>query len=439
MNTRGRLQGFCVLAMLLRRARQDREHIKKVQERKLRRILTGAGKLPFYRALFQAHGLIPASCRLEDLQKIPILTKEILRQILPETVDHHRGKKVSYWKTTGSTGVPLAIAVSEEDENLTNIFIRYASLKNGLKPTDRLCVILVGPDNFKDRTMLQKLGIGRSYTINLHHDLAHTIELLGHMKPDALSSYPSYLKLLATYMQDKKIALPSLRLIITHGELLTPRTRHLLQTAFAATVRDTYGSVEFGRLAYECEYDRLHVIPDTAIIEVINQDEHGVGDALVTSLYHQIMPFVRYQIGDRIKLSNEPCQCGVPFQGIEFIEGRCDDLLVLPSGKRISARAINVLEDVPGLVEYQTIQKQPDYFEIHVKKNSQFTPASAALIHSRIQDGCMGESVHVEVIFEEELVRARTGKLRAVISEVKERAENASGSESQESGMEKLG
>ncbi len=293
MNARGRLQGFCVLAMLLRRARQDREHIKKVQERKLRRLLMRVIELPYYRALFQGHGLIPASCRIEDLQKIPILTKEILRQILPETVDHHRKKKVSYWKTTGSTGVPLAIAVSEEDEILTTTFMRYASLKSGLKPADTLCRIFVGPDNFKDRTMLQKMGIGRLYTINLHHGLAHTIELLGHMKPDALTSYPSHLKLLATYMQDKKIALPSLRLIITHGEILIPQTRHFLQTVFSATVRDTYGSVEFGRLAYECEYDRLHVIPDAAIIEVINQDEHGVGDALITCMYHQIIPFVR--------------------------------------------------------------------------------------------------------------------------------------------------
>ena len=160
------------------------------------------------------------------------------------------------------------------------------------------------------------------------------------------------------------------------------------------------------------------LIPDAAIVEVINQDEHGMGDAVITSLFRERMPFIRYRIGDRMKLSNRNCPCGVPFQIIEDIEGRCDDLLILPSGRRISARAINVLEDVPGVLEYQTIQKKPDFFEVHLQKNHQFTEASADLIRERIREGCLGEEVEVQVLMKESLTRERTGKLRAVISEV---------------------
>ncbi len=119
-----------------------------------------------------------------------------------------------------------------------------------------------------------------------------------------------------------------------------------------------------------------------------------------------------------MKLSNADCPCGVPFQIIEEIEGRCDDLLVLPSGRQISPRAINVIEDVPGILEYQTIQKKPDYFEVHLQKNHRFTPASADLIRKRIVEGCLGEKVDVQIVEEEALTRERTGKLRAVISEV---------------------
>ena len=130
------------------------------------------------------------------------------------------------------------------------------------------------------------------------------------------------------------------------------------------------------------------------------------------------MPFIRYRIEDRIKLSDEACRCGVPFQIIEQIAGRSDDLLILPSGKRISARSVNVLEDVPGVMAYQTIQKKPDYFEVHVQTNGQFTPASAERIRQSIRDGCYGERVQVAVALQPALDRGRTGKLQAVISEV---------------------
>lgn len=396
------------------------------QEQKLRQILSKASELSYYQDLFQNYQIFPATCTMKDLQRIPILTKNIIRQNFPE--EYYRqipNKKFSYWYTTGSTGTPFAVVTGKNENVMSQALFRYACWKAGLKPTDTLCYIFGDPENVSNKTVFQKIGIGRQYRLNLLTDMANLVDCLKRLKPQALFSYPSYLALLAKYVKENQIQLPSVRLILTGGEVLTFDTRYFLQTALAPIIRDTYGSAEFSRLAYECPYDRMHLIPDAAFIEVINQDAHGVGDALITSLYHRIMPFIRYKIGDRLKLSDEPCRCGVPFQSIEYIEGRCDDVLVLPSGKRISARAINVLEDIPGIVEYQTIQKQPDYFEVHVQKNSQFTTVSAGRIHKRIQEGCLGENVHVEIVFEEGLVRGRTGKLRAVISEVKEGTESS--------------
>ena len=269
-----------------------------------------------------------------------------------------------------------------------------------------------------NRSFLQRWGITPLYALNLQADFPYIYDRLKKLQPQVLCSYPSYLTLLGKYLRENGLCLPSVRLIFTGGELLTPKTRHLLQTHFGARVRNIYGTEELGRITYECEYDHMHVISDAAIVEVINQDDHGMGDAVITSLFRERMPIIRYLIGDRMKLSNGNCPCGVPFQIIEDIEGRCDDFLVLPSGRRISARAINVLEDVPGVLEYQTIQKAPGYFEVRLQKNHQFSEASADLIRERIREGCLGEEVEVQVLVEESLTRERTGKLRAVISEV---------------------
>jgi len=419
MNVREKIKALAVLAALKRLERKSRGQIRELQEQKLRHILSCANELPYYRRIFQTHQINPMSCTMEDLQRLPILTKDIYRENLPENISQARPKeKIGYWYTSGSTGTPLAIAVGAKENVIGQVLVRYTSFKSGLKLTDTLCRSNGDPDNVEDRTIFQKMGFGRQYTLDLRNDIPHNIDMLNKLKPQVLGGFPSYLTLLVRCMQEKQISLPSIRLIRTGGEVLTPQTRHLLQTAFAAPVRDHYGTREFSQLSYECEYDRLHVIPSVAIIEVINQDEHGVGDALITSLYHEVFPFIRYKIGDRFKLSDAACPCGVPFQIVEYIEGRSNDFFVLPSGKLIMWRSVAQFKDIPGILEYQLIQKKPDYFEAHVKKNSLFTPASAELICKRVQDGCHGERVRVEIVFREVLDRGRTGKLQVAISEV---------------------
>jgi len=270
MNARAKIQSLWILAGLKRRELQDRAQIKKLQEKKLWRILASANELPHYQGMLQKHEINGEACTIEDLRRLPVLTKDTLRQHLSQTIgDQRRKDRLWYLKTTGSSGTPLTIATTERELTITNTLIRYAFLKSGLRHTDTLCSLIVGTEKLKDKTLLQRMGIGRQYTLNLQNEILYNIGLLNKLKPDALYCYPSYLTILAKYAQEKQISLPSVRLIFTNGEMLTPQARHLLQTAFTATVRDTYGSAEFGRLAYECQHNRLHVIPDAAIIEVI--------------------------------------------------------------------------------------------------------------------------------------------------------------------------
>lgn len=409
-----------MLATLQIRARQRQQSLSIAQSKKLRYIVKKANQHPYYYRLFQTCRIQPNACTMEDLRRLPILTKETLRERCLENRFSDK-KNIRFWRTTGSSGLPLTIPMSEHEDALTNVFIRYALLKSGLRLTDALCFIFVGSDKLTDNTLFQKMGFGRQYTLNLNNDIRSNIDLLNRIRPDAVCSYPSYLSVLAKFIQNERLSLPSVQRIITHGEVLTSATRRLLQSAFGARIYDSYGSVEFGRLAYECESGSLHVIPDAVIIEVINADRDGVGDAIITSLYHETMPLIRYCIRDRIKLSDLACRCGVQSQIIERIEGRCDDFLILPSGQRISARSINVLEDIPGILEFQTIQKSPERFEVHIRKSDLFNSASAELVRQRIQQGCLDENVHITIKFAHSIKRARTGKLRAVVSEVRSR------------------
>jgi phenylacetate-coenzyme A ligase PaaK-like adenylate-forming protein len=100
------------------------------------------------------------------------------------------------------------------------------------------------------------------------------------------------------------------------------------------------------------------------------------------------------------------------------VAGRSDDYLTLPSGKQISPRAINLLEGVPGIAEYQIIQKSRSDFEVNIRPTSRFGPLSHEQVKQIIATGCAPESVQVNIHVVETLARAATGKLNTVVSQV---------------------
>jgi phenylacetate-coenzyme A ligase PaaK-like adenylate-forming protein len=50
---------------------------------------------------------------------------------------------------------------------------------------------------------------------------------------------------------------------------------------------------------------------------------------LVTNLTNYVQPVIRYQLGDSVVVSNEPCPCGSPLATIS-VEGRTDEILRVP-------------------------------------------------------------------------------------------------------------
>ena len=62
-----------------------------------------------------------------------------------------------------------------------------------------------------------------------------------------------------------------------------------------------------------------------------------VGDLVCTGLLNADMPLVRYRVGDRGALApaDEGCRCGRTLPTLATVEGRVDDVLLTPDGRRI--------------------------------------------------------------------------------------------------------
>ena len=89
----------------------------------------------------------------------------------------------------------------------------------------------------------------------------------------------------------------------------------------------------------------MHLFEDLVIPEVVDDDYRPVtpgqpGDRLlVTVLFSRTIPLIRYEMTDRVRLAAEPCPCPLPFRLLDSIEGRTDDVLVLPA---IDGRTVRV-------------------------------------------------------------------------------------------------
>ena len=105
------------------------------------------------------------------------------------------------------------------------------------------------------------------------------------------------------------------------------------------------------------------------------------------------------------------------------IEGRADDFLILPSGRTISARGINVIEHIPGIAEYRTTQEEKDRFVVQVVKGKGFSQETISQIERQIKAGCLGENVRCEVELVKEIHTGGTGKLKTVVSKVRSQDE----------------
>src|SRR5690606_38406780 len=121
--------------------------------------------------------------------------------------------------------------------------------------------------------------------------------------------------------------------------------------------------------ASECPEGGLHVDTEMCAVEI---DPHEEGDGwvrgeiLATGFANRAMPLLRYRTGDVATLrQGAHCPCGRARPLIEGIDGRIEDYVVTPDGRRIG-RLDHVFKDARFIQEAQIRQTAPDRLRILV-------------------------------------------------------------------------
>ncbi|MCP3970332.1 MAG: phenylacetate--CoA ligase family protein, partial [Rhodobacteraceae bacterium] len=156
---------------------------------------------------------------------------------------------------------------------------------------------------------------GPVVTMNIRNDIATQADWLARQEPVYLLSHPSNIRELARYCLEQEITLPTLREVVTFGELLAAETRDLARQAWDVEIKDVYSSEESGTMALQCpEGEHYHVQAEGYYLEVLHRDGRHctageTGQVVVTALHNLAMPLIRYAIGDYAEVG-EDCPCG---------------------------------------------------------------------------------------------------------------------------------
>lgn len=165
---------------------------------------------------------------------------------------------------------------------------------------------------------------------DLLHPLQKHVAALNAQRPSILAAPPSMLRMLAGELRAGRLKIEPAHLV-SMAEVLDPLDRQVIEEAFGRKIHQVYQCTE-GFLGASCSHGTLHLNEDVVHIEKDYIDaERGVFIPIVTDFVRFAQPIIRYRLGDLLTERKTPCPCGSPFTAIERIEGRSDDLFVLPA------------------------------------------------------------------------------------------------------------
>lgn len=296
------------------------EDVRRLQEKQLPQTVSWAARSPFYRQRLNS-GALPANAA--DLAALPLTTKQDLRDNYPYgMLAVPKERLATYHESSGTAGRPTPSYYTAEDWiDLAERFARkwigmsdkdiflvrtpYALMLTGhlAHAAGRLCGATVVPgDN-------RSLAMPYARVVRVLHDLEVTLTWA------VATEYLLWAAAATAAGHRPDADFPALRALFTGGEPLTTVRRKRISRIWGVPVIEEYGSTETGSLAGECPDGRLHLWADRALFEVYDPETgavrtEGEGQLVVTPLYREAMPLLRYNLEDNVSVSYRDCACG---------------------------------------------------------------------------------------------------------------------------------
>ncbi len=329
----------------------DAEGLARLQLRLLRGVLERAYReVPLYREKWDKAGVHPALVSsVADLARFPITEKDDVRDAFPRGAVA-RGTDLSRCRiqqTSGSSGQCMEIALDRRSDDARTLFTQRVYGMHGFTFWRKTAYLFAYP-----LPLQRNLGLYRNRWIDANAKPEAIAEALFAFRPHLLAATPSDLfDLVDGYPGDLRAL--GLLAVCAHSEPMSGDERAHLASRFGCRVATNYYCNEVWAIGAECREGTLHQFPDSVVLEILDDAGRPVppgekGNAIVTSLHNHVQPFVRYRLGDVIAWAPDVrCACGLALPALRALEGRDDDYLLYPDGRRLHPSKVTVAVKSP--------------------------------------------------------------------------------------------
>ena len=389
--------------------------------------------VPFYRDRFRDAGIDPIRVyTLDDLSGLPILEKSTVREDILLLLNHQMDpRKLMAFPTSGTTGTPLMI---HRDPKLGAIASAYLDIRwrevGGMLRRSNSSVafgghLVTSPQRRHPPFWVYNARWRQLYMSSYHLSpqyLDSYVDAIRKFGPDFIEGYPSSLYAVAAHIVQQNLPPVPVKACFTTAEKLFEHQREAIAQAFCSRTYDQYGCGEMVVFAAECPHGTMHLSPEIGMVEVLDEDDRPLpagqtGQLVCTSLVNHIQPFIRYRLGDRGALGDQPCPCGSQLPVLLSIDGRADDVLITNDGRRIG-RLDPVFKGTTGIREAQIIQDQIDRFRILIVPSTSYREVDGERAQENLAARVGSGEIKIELV--DHIERTPAGKFRAVICRMPE-------------------
>ena len=414
-----------------------REQLRQLQNQRFMKQLRHVwDNVPYYRKKMEDKGLsIDDIHSMDDLHKLPFLTKDDLRQAYPYGL---KGKPLSecvrIHSTSGTTGKRVVAFYTQHDIDLwEDCCARAITAAGGTK--EDVIHVAYGYGLFTGGSGLHG-GAHKVGCLTLPMSSGNTdrqLQFMTDLGSTILCCTPSYAAYLAESIEEQGLKDQiQLKAGIFGAEAWSEDMRRDIENKLGIKAYDIYGLTETSGpgVAFECSAQTgMHINEDHFIAEIIDPDtgevlpEGSKGELVFTSITKEAFPLLRYRTKDICILSREKCACGRTFVKMCKPMGRSDDMLIIRGVNVFPSQIETVLMQQGYGANYQIIVDRVnnnDTFEILVEMNQDMFSDSLAKISTAEKNlvaalkAMLGISAKVKLVAPKSITRSEGKAIRVI-------------------------
>ena len=390
----------------------------------------------FYKKKLQDAGVTPDEIKtLKDIEKIPFLTKNDLREYYPfGLVCTEMEDIVEVHASSGTTGKPVVGPYTQNDADLWGEVMARSLYANGLRKHDRMqnsygYGLFTGAHGFEKGA--QKIG-AMVITIS-SGNTKRQIDVMKDFGTTAIASTPSYSLYMAEVAEENgydPVEDFNVKLGLFGAEAWSEEMRNNVEKRWGITAHEHYGLTEIigPGVVSECEHKKLHINADHFYAEIIDPktgetlEQGEEGELVFTTLTKEAFPAIRFRTKDLASIMEETCACGRTLPIQSRIKGRSDDMMKVKGVIVFPSQIEAALMKVEGVSDnYQIVKtKKGDITSLSVEvepTDSRWKQGSTDELEEKAEEEIYSIlNLHVPVkAIEPKTIPRSTGKAKRVI------------------------